>query len=105
MPVITDPKLDRRAGVSTRKLLLACLPAVTIGVLIRVWLVRTSLVRLNADEGVTGLQAYEVLRGNFRLIVAGNDYGSTTETYLIAPFLAFWSGGRPLAIGAAPSAR
>ena len=66
--------------------------------LIRVWLMHTSLVPLNADEGVTGLQAYEVLRGNFRLIVAGNDYGSTTETYLIAPFLAFWSGVWPLRI-------
>ena len=30
MPVITDPKSDE-AGVSTRKLLLACLPAVAIG--------------------------------------------------------------------------
>jgi hypothetical protein len=98
MSVIADPESDRRARVSTRKLLLACLPAVAIGVLIRVWLMRTSLVTLNADEGVTGLQAYEVLRGHFRLIVAGNDYGSTTETYLIAPLLAFWSGVWPLRI-------
>ena len=33
MPVVTDPRSDR-AGVSTRQLLLACLPAVAIGVLI-----------------------------------------------------------------------
>src|SRR6476620_3709870 len=98
MPVITDPNSDRRAGVSTRKLLLACLPAVAIGVLIRVWLMHTSLVPVNADAGVTGLQAYAVLRGKFRLIVAGNEYGSTTETYLIAPFLAFWGGVWPLRI-------
>jgi len=98
MPVIADAESDRRVGVSTRTLLLACLPAVVIGVLIRVWLMHTSLVTLNADEGVTGLQAYEVLRGKFRLIVAGNDYGSTTETYLIAPLLAFWSGVGPLRI-------
>ncbi|HSU36981.1 MAG TPA: glycosyltransferase family 39 protein [Propionibacteriaceae bacterium] len=98
MPVIADAESDRRAGVSTRTLLLACLPAVAIGVLIRVWLMRTSLVPLNADEGVTGLQAYEVLRGKFRLIVAGNDYGATTETYLIAPFLTLWSGVWPLRI-------
>ncbi len=105
MSVITDPESDRRtgvstrrAGVSTRRLLLACVPAVVIGVLIRVWLVHTPLVRMNADEGVTGLQAYEVLRGKFRLIVAGNDYGGTTETYLIAPFLAFWGGAWPLRI-------
>ena len=31
-------------------------------------------------------------------MVAGNDYGSTTETYLLAPFLAFWSGVWPLRI-------
>ena len=98
MSVIVEPESDRRAGVSTRSLLLACLPAVAIGVLIRVWLMHTSLARMNADEGVTGLQAYEVLRGKFRLIVAGNDYGSTTETYLIAPFLAFWGGVWPLRI-------
>lgn len=97
MPVTADSESDR-AGVSTRKLLLACLPAVAIGVLIRVWLLHTSLVPLNADEGVTGLQAYEVLRGKFRLIVAGNDYGSTTETYLIAPFLVFGGGVWPLRI-------
>src|SRR4051794_429547 len=98
MSVIVDPESDRRAEVSTRALLLACIPAVAIGVLIRVWLVHTSLVRMNADEGVTGLQAYEVLRGRFRLIVAGNDYGSTTETYLIAPLLALWGGVWPLRI-------
>ncbi len=98
MSVTSDPESDRRAGVSTRTLLLACLPAVAIGVLIRLWLVHTPLVRMNADEGVTGLQAYEVLRGNFRLIVAGNEYGSTTETYLIAPFLAFGGGAWPLRI-------
>ena len=98
MPVIADPESDRRAGVSTRKLLLACLPAVAVGLLIRVWLTRTSLATFNADEGITGLQAIDVLRGHFRLVVAGNDYGSTTETYLFAPFLAFWTGVWPLRV-------
>lgn len=98
MSVIADPESERRAGVSTHMLLLACLPAVAVGVLIRAWLMHTSLVTLNADEGVTGLQAYEVLRGNFRLIVAGNDYGSTTETYLIAPLLLLLSGVWPVRI-------
>jgi hypothetical protein len=108
MPVIADPESGRRTGVSTRILLrtgvstrillLACLPAVAVGLLIRVWLTRTSLSALNADEGITGLQAFEVLSGHFRLVVAGNDYGSTTETYLFAPFLAFWTGVWPLRI-------
>lgn len=98
MSVITAPKADRRFGVSTRTLLLACVPAVAIGVLIRAWLMHTSLATLNADEGVTGLQAYGVLHGDFRLMVAGNDYGSSTETYLFAPFLAIWSGALPLRV-------
>ena len=45
VPVIADPESDRRAGVSTRTLLLACLPAVAAGLLIRVWLMRTSCPR------------------------------------------------------------
>ena len=113
MPVIADPESGRRGGASTltlppesgrrgrvssRILLLACLPAVAVGLLIRVWLMRTSLSALNADEAVTGLQALEILGGHFRIVVAGNEYGSTTETYLLAPFLAFWTGVGPLRI-------
>jgi hypothetical protein len=98
MVVITDRGSDRRTGMSTRILLLACLPAVAVGLAIRIWLLRTSLTGLNADEGVTGLQAYDVLRGHFRLIVAGNEYGSTTETYLLAPLLTFWAGVWPVRI-------
>jgi hypothetical protein len=98
MPVIANPGSGRQTRVSTRILLFACLPAVAVGLLIRLWLMRTSLLVFNADEGITGLQAFDVLRGHFRLIVAGNDYGSTTETYLFAPFLAFWTGTWPLRI-------
>ena len=112
MPVIADPESGRRGGASTltlppesgrrgrvsSRILLACLPAVAVGLLIRVWLMRTSLSALNADEAVTGLQALEVLSGRFRIVVAGNEYGSTTETYLLAPFLAFWTGVGPLRI-------
>ncbi len=98
MSVIADLESDRRAGVSTQTLLIACVPAVAIGLLIRAWLMHTKLAEFNADEGVTGLQAYGVLQGDFRLMVAGNDYGSSTETYLFAPFLTFWSGVWPLRI-------
>lgn len=110
MPVITDPDRsgppddvhgrlvapDDRAKVSTRTLLLACLPAIAVGVLIRAWVMRTSLLSLNADEGITGLQGFEVLSGRFRTVVAGNEYGATTESYLIAPILTFWTGVWPL---------
>jgi hypothetical protein len=98
MSVMTDTTSGRRTDVSTRVLLLACLPAVVVGLLIRVWLTHTPLSALNADEAITGLQARDVLRGRFRLMVAGNDYGSTTETYLFAPFLAFWGGVWPLRV-------
>ena len=98
MSVMAAPTSGRRTEVSTRILLLACLPAVVAGLLIRVWLTQTSLSALNADEAITGLQARDVLRGHFRLMVAGNDYGSTTETYLFAPFLAFWGGVWPLRV-------
>ena len=99
MSVIADPESDRRAGVSTGTLLLACLPAVAVGLLIRAWLMHTSLVRVQRRRGrhrPAGVRAS--CAGNFRLIVAGNDYGSTTETYLFAPLLAFWSGVWPLRI-------
>ena len=98
LPVIADRESDHRTQVSTGILLLACLPAVAVGLAIRGWLMRTSLTTFNADEGVTGLQAFDVLRGNFRLVVAGNDYGATTETYLFAPVLALWTGVWPLRI-------
>ena len=96
--VSADPEVTRRPRISSRTLLLACLPAVAVGLLIRVWLMRTSLSSLNADEGLTGLQAFEVLDGHFRLVVAGNEYGSTTESYLFAPLLSFWTGVWPLRI-------
>ena len=94
--VSADPEVTRRPRTSSRTLVLVCLPAVAVGLLIRVWLLRTSLSSLNADEGLTGLQAFEVLGGNFRPVVAGNQYGATTESYLFAPLLTFWTGVWPL---------
>ena len=77
-------------------LLLAALPAVLIGVLLRYWVGHTWLLSLNSDEALVGLQAREVLSGTFRLMVAGNDYGSTTESYLAAPLMLFSTGAWPL---------
>jgi len=79
-------------------LLLAALPAVVIGMAIRAWLPRTPMLVINADEAVTGLQAFGVLHGRFSLVVGGNQYGSTTEAYLLAPILAVWTGVWPLRI-------
>jgi MFS family permease len=57
---------------------------------------RSSLLALNSDEAITGLQGLEVLGGRLRTVVAGNEYGSTTESYLVAPLLTFWTGAAPL---------
>jgi hypothetical protein len=116
MPVIADPDQSDSDGSATggrsagaavlttgnrtakagRILLLAALPAVVVGLLIRVWAMHTSLLSLNSDEAITGLQGLEVLGGNLRTVVAGNEYGSTTESYLVAPLLTFWTGSAPL---------
>jgi hypothetical protein len=83
---------------SIRTVLLAALPAILIGLLIRAWVMRSPLLAMNSDEALTGLQSWEVQGGRFRLIVAGNDYGATTETYFFAPILAIWSGVWPLRV-------
>jgi len=83
---------------SIRRLLTAAIPAIVIGLLIRAWVMRSPLLAMNSDEALTGLQSWEVLDGRFRLIVAGNDYGATTETYLFAPILAIWGGVWPLRV-------
>jgi hypothetical protein len=88
----------RYSEPSFRTVLLAALPAIMIGLLIRAWVMRSALLAMNSDEALTGLQSWEVLSGRFRLIVAGNDYGATTETYLFAPILAIWSGVWPLRV-------
>ncbi|MGS0683587.1 hypothetical protein ACVBEQ_00280 [Nakamurella sp. GG22] len=97
----TPPEPIRRTGTTSRVLLLAALPAVVIGVLLRYWVGHTWLLSLNSDEALVGLQAREVLDGTFRLMVAGNDYGSTTESYLAAPLMLFSTGAWPLRLLAA----
>ncbi len=92
------PDADRRAG---RLLLLAAIPAVIVGITLRYWIGHTRLLALNSDEALIGLQAREVLSGTFRLIVAGNDYGSTTESYLLVPLLPLGSNAWPIRILAA----
>lgn len=79
-----------------RDLLVAAIPALVLGLLIRLWIGHTPLLTANSDEALVGLQAREVLHGTFRLMVAGNDYGSTTESYLMAPLLTVTSGTWPL---------
>lgn len=103
---VADPPADvRPADAEPHGFLvyaLACVPAVLIGLGVRIWIMHTPLLTLNADEASTGLQAWGVLHGDFKAIVSGNQYGAATESYLFAPFLAIWSGPvtlRVLSIG------
>lgn len=72
--------------------MLAAVPAVIVGLVIRAWVMHTSLLSLNSDEAVTALHGLQVLEGQFRTVVGGNDYGATTESFLIAPVLVVWGG-------------
>ena len=56
------------------------------------WAVMSPAARVNSDEALTGLQAYNVLQGHFAPVVAGNDYGGALESYLTAPLLLVTSG-------------
>lgn len=81
---------------ASRTLVWACVPAVLLGMAIRGWVIRTPWTALNSDEAFTGLQAYGVLRGHLAFVPGGNDYGATTEAYLLAPLLTMWGGPGPL---------
>ena len=85
-----------RHEVAGRALLLAAVPPVLLALIVRIWVAHTTLLAMNSDEALVGLQAREALHGTFYLMVAGNDYGSTTESYLLAPLMLVGGGAWPL---------
>jgi hypothetical protein len=70
-----------------RAALVILVPAAALSVVLHVWAVMSPAAPVNADEAMTGLQAYNVLKGDFSPIVEGNDYGGALESYLLAPLL------------------
>ena len=68
------------------------LPAALVSVGLHLWAVMSPAARVNSDEAITGLQAYNVLQGHFAPLVEGNDYGGALESYLTAPLLLVTSG-------------
>ncbi len=80
-----------RAG-RVRDASVVLLPAAALSVALHLWAVMSSVGRVNSDEAMTGLQAYNVLEGHFASVVEGNDYGGTLESYLLAPVLLVSSG-------------
>lgn len=53
----------------------------------RLWLVCTGRVPLDADEGILGIMALEILRGDPAVFFHGQDYLGVIDSYLLAPFI------------------
>lgn len=87
------PQPSMNAGVGRRdeptrwrwEDLFALSAMVALGIGTRAFVLRSSLGALNADEATTGLMAQEVLRGRVPLVLAGQNYSGTIESYLYAP--------------------
>lgn len=77
------------AGARRRPLLvLAVVVAIASGLALRIFIARSSLGQLNADEAIVGLMARHVLLGEFPAFYWGQEYGGSLEAILAAPLLA-----------------
>lgn len=61
---------------------------VLVGVGMRLFIARSSLGQLNADEAIVGLMARHVAQGEFPAFYWGQEYGGSLEAILAAPLLA-----------------
>jgi hypothetical protein len=82
----TTPNRTRPVG-RVRDAVVILLPAALVSLMLHLWAVMSPAARVNSDEALTGLQAYNVLQGRFAPMVEGNDYGGALESYLTAPLL------------------
>ena len=87
---VTPP--PTRSPRPVRDALVILLPAALLSLGMHLWAVMSPAARVNSDEALTGLQAYNVLQGRFAPVVEGNDYGGALESYLTAPLLLVTSG-------------
>ncbi len=74
-----------------------------VGLLLRIWVLASSLGTLDGDEGVWGTMALRALHGHFSIFMWGQRYGGTQEVLLSVPFVAVL-GPTPLAIRIVPIA-
>jgi hypothetical protein len=79
-------------GIHAQYYLNVLLPAAALSLALHVWAVMSPVAVVNADEAMTGLQAYNVLQGHVALVVEGNGYGGALESYLTTPILLVTSG-------------
>ena len=82
--------LARQIDAVKRRPLIAVAAAVAlvVGVGLRLFIARSSLGQLNADEAIVGLMARHVLLGEFPAFYWGQEYGGSLEAILAAPLLA-----------------
>ena len=71
----------------TRFLVVGAVFAYLFGLLMRFYLLRTSVGALNADEAYTGLQAMSILHGDLPVVMRGQAYSAVLDSYLFVPFV------------------
>lgn len=74
------PEIGRVASV------LIVVVAGTTGAYYRIRVLRSPLLYVNGDEAVTGIAGDLIRRGHLPVVVPGNAYGGTTESFLFAAF-------------------
>ncbi|HEX8731176.1 MAG TPA: hypothetical protein VF725_03850 [Ktedonobacterales bacterium] len=81
------PALAGRLLRSPRALTLA---ALALALAIRLWLIGASHGMLDADEAALGIQAENILRGQFPVYFPGQNYMGSWDAYLMAPLIHFF---------------
>lgn len=92
---LAEPSARRRWGAalagrlphSPRALTLA---ALALALAIRVWLVAASHGMMDGDEAALGIQAENILRGQFPVYFPGQNYMGSWDAYLMAPLVYFF---------------
>ena len=74
---------------------------VVAGVVLRIWILASSLGTLDGDEALVGLMARHILKGEFTTFFWGQNYGGSQEPLLAAPLTAL-APSSPLAIRVVP---
>jgi GT2 family glycosyltransferase len=77
------PSPGRRYGFIAALALVAI-----VGLITRVLVLRSPAARLGSDEAYTGIQAFEILGGDFPVVLGGTVYTLPFESYLYAPIQA-----------------
>ena len=78
-----DPSRGRKYGFLAAVALVAI-----VGLITRFLVLRSPAARLGSDEAYTGIQAFEILGGDFPVVLGGTVYTLPFESYLYAPIQA-----------------